>query len=190
MKLNRSRLRQLLMESLEQRQLMAIDSAAPIFAPGTPQGYVDHWIEKLGNPNLGEGSNPINLQGSRWVNPVGGTSANPGDPATVTWGIVPDGTLVPGINGTTRASDLVSFMDGIYGTSSGPVSTRPWFPIFKRAYDTWSAVSGLNFVYEPNDDGVEVGLANRGVASIRPDVRIGGRDIDGNSNILAFSFFP
>ena len=145
----RKQLRQLLLEHLERRDLMASDAAGPVFAPGTSQEYIDHWIDALGSNGNGNGSgSPINLSGSRWENPTGGPSPNRGDPAVVTWSIVPDGTPVPDINQANPvASNLISFMDGIYGTAPGPLSDRPWFPIFERAYQRWSESSGLTFVY-------------------------------------------
>ncbi len=188
----RKQLRQLLLENLERRDLMASDAAGPVFAPGTPQAYIDHWINALSDNSGGNGSgSPINLQGTRWVNPTGGNSPNRGDPSVVTWSIVPDGTPVPDINQSNPvASNLVAFMDGIYGTAPGPLSDRPWFPIFERAYQRWSESSGLTFVYEPNDDGVASGGTNRGVLGVRGDVRVTGRNIDGNFGILAFNYFP
>ncbi|MFN6128852.1 MAG: tandem-95 repeat protein [Planctomycetota bacterium] len=136
------------------------------------------------------GSGNINLSGSRWSNPVGGPSPNLGDPATVTWSIVPDGTQVTNIAGGLASSNLISFMDGIYGGGSGPVENRPWFGIFAKTYDTWSSLSGLKFVYEPQDDGAPYQAASRGVAGVRGDVRIGGARIDGDFGILAFNFYP
>jgi hypothetical protein len=68
----RASFRSLLCESLERRDLMA---AAPIFAPGTNQNYVDSMIDqlsRLGASGIGGGNNGggsggssnINLQGS------------------------------------------------------------------------------------------------------------------------------
>jgi hypothetical protein len=136
------------------------------------------------------GSGNINLSGTRWSNPVGGPSPNIGDPATVTWSIVPDGTQVSNIGGGLAPSNLISFMDGIYGGGTGPVENRPWFGIFAKTYDTWSSLSGLNFVYEPQDDGAAYQGTSRGVAGVRGDVRIGGTRIDGDFGILALNFFP
>ncbi|RMF42903.1 MAG: hypothetical protein D6753_06420, partial [Planctomycetota bacterium] len=177
------------MESLERRELLAADLLHfdPVFAPGTPEEYVNRMIEQFHNSGTGHDKDEANLQGSRWTNPVGGPSPNMGDPATVTWSIVPDGT----IDGTNNsATNLIAFMDSIYGGGTGPVQDRPWFNIFKRAYDRWSQVSGIQFVYEPNDDGAPIGGSNRGVAGVRGDVRIGGRPIDGNFGVLAFNYFP
>ncbi len=138
----------------------------------------------------GARSAPINLSGDRWSNPTGYGSNVEGDVATVSWSIVPDGTTFNGVSGTGN-SNLIAFLDGIYGTATGPVSNRPWFPLVQQAYDRWSQVSGLTFVYEPNDDGLAMGAQGaRGVSGVRGDVRISGRNIDGNSNVLAFNYFP
>lgn len=190
----RSSFRSLLCEHLERRDLM---TAAPVFAPGTDQSYVDSMIDQLGQlngggvgNNGGGGSDFINLQGSRWTNPTGGTSASNGDPATVSWSIVPDGTQVTSLNGGLASSNLIAFMDGIYGGGTGALSDRPWFNLLQRTYDNWSSLSGLNFVYEPNDDGAAYGATSRGVTGIRGDVRVAGNNIDGDFGILAFNFFP
>lgn len=173
-------------------------AAVPIFAKGTDAGYVADMTERLsqlgaGGNNGGSGSGSsgnINLAGSRWTNPTGGASPNMGDPATISWSIVPDGTQVSTINGGLAPSNLIAFMDGIYGTAAGPVANRPWFNLYKRIYDNWSLQTGLTFVYEPADDGADYSATSRGVTGVRGDVRIGGNNIDGNSGILAFNFFP
>ncbi|GAB5405864.1 MAG: hypothetical protein Aurels2KO_40950 [Aureliella sp.] len=187
----RSLLRRVLVESLERREMLAADSAGVVFAGGTPQDYVDSVIDQYlagtGADSSGEGSGGINLQGSRWVNPTGGLSPDMGDPSTVSWSIVPDGTI-DSANGA--ATNLIAFMDSIYGGGTGPVEQRPWFGLFERAYDSWSETSGLTFVYEANDDGAPMGGTNRGVTGVRGDVRIGGRAIDGNNGVLAFNYFP
>jgi VCBS repeat-containing protein len=188
----RALLRRILLETLERRELMAVDSAGVVFAPGTPREYVDTWIDiyKQGASGTGEPDDNFgnfDASGGRWTNPVGGPSPNFGDVATVTWSIVPDGTLV----GTNQSpSNFVSFMDGIYGGGVGPISGRPWFPIVQRAYDSWASISGLSFVYESFDDGAPQGGTNRGIQGVRGDVRIGGAAVDGDFGILAFNFFP
>lgn len=186
----RNQLRHVILETLEKRELLAADSAGVVFAQGTSQSYVDavigSYLQGTGADASGE-SGGINLQGSRWTNPTGGLSANQGDPSTVSWSIVPDGTVDSANNSTTN---LVAFMDNIYGGGAGAIEDRPWFGIFERAYDRWSELSGLTFVYEANDDGVPMGGTNRGVSGVRGDVRIGGRPIDGNFGVLAFNYFP
>ncbi|MCY3007183.1 MAG: tandem-95 repeat protein [Planctomycetota bacterium] len=144
----------------------------------------------LGGAGSANGGGNINLSGNRWINPVGGSSPNNGDPASVSWSIVPDGTQVSTINGGLAPSNFISFMDGIYGASPGPVASRPWFNLVRRTYENWASVSGLNFIYEPNDDGAAYGAASRGVIGVRGDMRVGGAAVDGNSGILAYAFYP
>lgn len=189
----RALLRRILLETLERRELMAIDSAGAVFAPGTPREYVDTWIDiyKQGASGAGEPDElfgNFDATGGRWTNPVGGPSPNFGDAATVTWSIVPDGTLVG--QTSQSPSNFIAFMDGIYGGGTGPVSGRPWFPLVQRNYENWAAVSGLTFVYEAFDDGAPQGGTNRGIQGVRGDIRIGGINIDGDGGTLAVNFFP
>lgn len=102
---------------------------------------------------------------------------------------MPDNTDVAGDAAPGR-SNLVSFLDGLYGGGGGAVQTRPWFPLFQGVFDEWEQNSGLTFVYEPNDDGVAQGGSARGVTGTRGDIRIGGAPIDGDYNTLAYAYFP
>ena len=192
----RQRLRKMLLENLEQRQLLAFDAAGPVFAQGTPQSYVDEWINRLGNPpndDSDDGSSNANVTGRRWTDPAPGPSPGNGNASTVTWSIVPDGTSIQDANGNeTGTSDLVAFLDGIYGTAPGPFENRPWFPIVERMYQDWSNKSGINLIYEPSDDGAASSpdASSRGVLGVRGDMRVMGQAIDGNFGILAFNYFP
>ena len=119
---------------------------------------------------------------------------NQGDSITLTWGIVPDGTQVPNdLNDQTATdpSDLIAQLDGIYNeTATGPdVTNRTWFALFQSVFDRYSEVSGITYVFEPNDDGVPTATAP-GVLGVRPDVRIGGATIIPPVGVLAFNFFP
>jgi hypothetical protein len=120
-----------------------------------------------------------------------------GNPLTLTWGFAAEGTLIPSFNtGPQGNSNLIARMDGLYGSGPGgnDLTQRPWFEFYKSTFDRWSSISGLSYIYEANDDGVQFSgtntTSNRGTVGVRADVRIGGRNIDGNSNILAFNFFP
>jgi hypothetical protein len=137
---------------------------------------------------------------SRWS---GGTAITPvqgygmGNPLSLTWGFALEGTNIPTFGvGPAGSSNLIARMDGIYGSGPGgnDLTQRPWFALYQSTFDRWSSLSGLSFNYEPADDGNAFantnGTANRGILGTRADVRIGGRNIDGNSGILAFNFFP
>jgi Ca2+-binding RTX toxin-like protein len=119
---------------------------------------------------------------------------NQGDAITLTWGIVPDGTEVPNDlidPAATDPSDLIAQLDLIYNeTATGPdVTNRTWFTLFQSVFDRYSEVSGITYVFEPNDDGVPTATAP-GVLGVRPDVRIGGATIVPPVGVLAFNFFP
>jgi hypothetical protein len=137
---------------------------------------------------------------SRWGS---GTAIAPtqgygmGNPLTLTWGFAQEGTFIPSFGaGSDGNSNLIARMDAIYGAGSGgsDLTQRPWFNLYQSTFDRWSELSGMSYQYEANDDGVAYsgsnGTANRGTLGVRADVRIGGRNIDGNSGILAFNFFP
>ncbi|NND99347.1 MAG: matrixin family metalloprotease, partial [Pirellulaceae bacterium] len=62
--------------------------------------------------------------------------------------------------------------------------------MIQEVFDAWENVSGLDFVYEPNDDGVAQGGSNTGVLGTRGDIRIGGGDDSANTFRLAFAQLP
>lgn len=110
-----------------------------------------------------------------------------GDPVTITWSIIPDGTPIAA-NGSIEAessdpSNLIAFLDGIYGDRA------TWLALIQQVFDRWSEVSGNRYVYEPNDDGASF-PNSAGSLGIRGDVRIGGHSIDGGFNTLAYNFGP
>ena len=154
----------------------------------------DFYEERYGSSE--EESRPeaiLSPQQARWESTAVDLSPNQGDPATITWGIVPDGTDILDTNfiaGNTQQSNLVGFLDGIYGDGgTNVISDKPWFPLFERMYDLWSEQTGLTFVYEPNDDQVPVASAqdaDRGILGVRPDMRVSGTALDGNFGVLGY----
>ena len=132
---------------------------------------------------------------TRWeVTATDGSGLVQGDPTTITWGFVPDGT--PLASGGT--SNLISSLDSAFNEQdTGPdLTQRTWWPHFDASFQRWSEVAALSYDYEPNDDGSIAGLVNFGTQltpgflGVRADVRIGGQFVDGPSNVLAFNFFP
>lgn len=117
-----------------------------------------------------------------------------GQPVTLTWSIVPDGTPIPStdVGESSDASSLRARMAVIYGGSAtGDPATQPWFAVFQAVFDNLAAISGLRFVYEPADDGTTIsGSSLSGMLGIRGDIRISGHSIDGNSGTLAYAYFP
>lgn len=169
-------------EALETRCLLT-QPIGVILAPGADATIASDLAQ--GDPNA------FRL-GSRWSTTiVSGGGLAEGQPTTLRWGVVGDGTALPsGAGESATTSSLISFLDGIYPNSGGPdLTTRPWFNIFTSVFTRLGELSGLTYEYMAADDGVPVG-PNDGVANVRPDVRIGGHRIDGQSNILAYNYFP
>lgn len=120
---------------------------------------------------------------------LAGTAYSPegsdtGQPLTVSYSIVPDGTQVDGFNAEPASpSNLRSRLASIYGDEAAGIAH------IRSAIERWSKLSGVRYVYEPNDDGQPLAYAP-GVAGVRGDCRIAGHTIDGPSNILAYNFLP
>ncbi len=128
-----------------------------LFAPGTPQQYVDE-IESGGSE---EPPAPFTLQ-SRWsTTATDGSGLTNGDVTTLTWSIAPDGTAIGAIGNisaeSTDDSNLVAYMRGIYGDTDTDTdyTNEAWFQQFESVFDRWSELTGITYVYEPNDDGAE-----------------------------------
>ena len=115
------------------------------------------------------------------------TTGSLGTPITLTWSIARDGQDFTAVG--TTPSDLVSFLDERWSTSGPATSfeTRAWFGPLKQGFERWGEISGVSFVYEPNDSG-NFGAA--GILGVRGDVRVGGIDIDGSGGTLARNFLP
>lgn len=133
---------------------------------------------------------------SRWSSTaLSGSGLRQGDPTTITWGLVADGTNISGDEGSSPSS-LIAVLDARYpnGGTGSDLTNREWFPLFEQAFDRWSQISGLTYVYEPNNSSSAIDRTTtpRGSAGSVPDVRIGGHSIDGSSgtNTLAYNYYP
>ena len=124
---------------------------------------------------------------NRWSNTATGSTGASGTSAVLTWGFANDGSTVSGLG----PSGLISWLDTVYGAGPGgsDLTQRPWFRFFDESFGRWGEVVGVEYVYEPHDDGLTVGTAP-GVLGVRADMRIAGAFIDGPSNTLAFNNFP
>ncbi len=168
-------------ESLEQRQLLA---ATPTIGKGGKTT-----APRADNPQIidhGGLADPMFYQiGNRWSSTASGGTGTTGSGITLTWSFVPDGTTLTNGNGEgATPSILQAQLNAKYGNQT------VWQPLFQAAFDSWSAVSGITYVYEPNDDGLIMNNGVPGVLGTRGDVRIGGHHIDGTSNVLAYNYFP
>ncbi len=117
----------------------------------------------------------------RWTSTASGYSGILGNPITLTYSFVPDGTWIPDEG---EASSLWSRLDTLF---SG--NTAAWQQIFADCFARWAEFVGITYIYEPNDDGASWPSAI-GVLGTRGDVRIGSANIDGYSGVLAYNYYP
>ncbi len=131
----------------------------------------------------------------------GGTAIAPanghamGNALTLTWGILRDGTAtINDSNGQSSGigSNMIAQFDATFGAGPGgsDLTLRPWFSTMNAVYSRWGEVSGLTFQYEANDDGAAQTGGNGGILGTRADMRVGGRNYDGNGGVLAYNYFP
>lgn len=103
----------------------------------------------------------------KWGNPTMGTGA------TISWSYMNSGVSCAVEFSGCTISSLASFLPAGFDTQ------------IRAAFDAWSAVANLTFVFVPADNGV----AFNG-AGTNADIRIGGHAFDGPSGTLAHGFFP
>ena len=129
---------------------------------------------------------------TRWTaTTMSGGGLGQGTPTILTWSIIPDGTDANGAGGFVP-SNMIGVFDNLFNEAnagSPDLTNRNWFSLIEQALDRWGEVSGLEYVYEPNDDGL-ANFGAGGAVGVRGDVRIGGFTIDGMGNVLAFNQFP
>ncbi|HEX5471982.1 MAG TPA: matrixin family metalloprotease [Lacipirellulaceae bacterium] len=127
-----------------------------------------------------------------WLTTASGTRSGNGDPATITWSIVPDGTRVStGVGTRTTASNLISTLDSAFGgnPSQTDLTQQPWFSLIAGAFGRWSQLGSVDYVYESHDDGV-LHPSSDGQLGVRGDIRLAGFNIDGSGGTLAFTYIP
>lgn len=141
---------------------------------------------------LGQAAPPPNI--SRWTGSTAQAQPqafNQGDPINLTWGFMALGTQ---INDTANNgglpngnNNLQTRLNTIYAGGQAE-----WQPIFQSVFDRWSSISGITYTFEANDDGAAISTNTfpSGIVGTRADLRIGGKNIDGNSGILAYNYFP
>lgn len=132
---------------------------------------------------------------SRWSSTItDGGNLGQGDATTVTWSIVPDGTIIRATYSSygevESPSNLVSYLNTSFGvvTNDTNYTDEVWFSYFDNMFEKWDELGGLNFEYVSYDDGARLGFG--GELGVRADVRIGGHRIDGPSSILAYNWYP
>jgi hypothetical protein len=175
--------RRFMLASVVRNSIDGVRSPAFCFEPGSMTDE-EAWAFTLAL----FGDNARYQQTNRWNSTaLSGGGLGQGDPTTITYSFPPDGTNIPnlGIGVGSGANALHAWLNGRYGSQSA------WQPLFDAVFDRWSDLTGLSYVYEPNDDGAQLNGA-AGVAGVRGDVRIGAFNFqnDGNGGVLAYNNFP
>ena len=178
-------------EPIHQRMLVTIVEQiaegevppGPCFKPGTDEKLIAAFQAAMaaGIQQNGDRFQQTTRWGATALDPTG--TITQGEPTTLTYSYVPDGTFVPNLIGVSGNSDLQAWFNGIYG------SPATWQALFDQVFAEWASLSGNTYVYEPNDDGVNLNQL-AGSAGVRGDLRIAAIFIDGNSGVLAYNNFP
>jgi uncharacterized repeat protein (TIGR01451 family) len=171
--------------------LSPLPRPAVCFAPGTDPAYVKKIYANLAGGQSALPPPPLFqfVDGARWATTAtSGGGLTQGSPTILTWSVVPDGLTIPiagSIPGEVAGpSTLRARLNALYGNES------VWRPLIQQAFDEWGTRTGTTYVFH-NDDGAVFLTSpgtNGGIG--RGDIRIAGRAIDGDSNILAYNYFP
>lgn len=149
------------------------------FAPGTPPEYVEYVSRLIFGDFF-----PSYSLGARWSSTSYGSTGSRGNPIRLRWSFVPDGTLLPGLSGSSQPSNLFSSMNSKFGNN-----TTLWQNQFRNCFARWSQVAGVRYE-EVSDDGAVFPSSSGSATAPRGDVRIGARNLDGVNGVLAFNYFP
>jgi hypothetical protein len=129
--------------------------------------------------------------GARWLSTATNGAVAASAPITITWSFLPDGIPASPTNSSNPSIDnsvLFARMDALFGGNRAL-----WISKFQEALDRWGELTGVTYVRVSTggndwDDGAAWGAT--GAIGFRGDVRIGMRNIDGGSGVLAFNNFP
>lgn len=155
------------------------------FAPDTNPKYA-YMVNDLLDYQFVSSDGARFQQDNRWsFTATDGAGLSQGDPTTITYSFVPDGTFIPNTGLGSGNSTLFNWLNNKYGNAA------TWQALFHQVFDRWAEITGLSYVHETNDDGFN--LSSRiGLLGTRGDVRISAFNypFDGNNGVLAYNFFP
>jgi hypothetical protein len=159
---------------------------APAWPPDNQMRFAG-FLLGLVFPLVGAASGFAYFPNQRWTSTASGSTGSAGRPVTLTWSFAPDGASIP----NEGASGLITFLDTTFGAGPGGTNLtfRPWFSMFNDSFARWSQLSGVTFQYEPNDTNSTL-RDTPGALGVRGDIRLGGANIDGPNDTLAFTWFP
>ncbi len=148
------------------------------FAPGTSNEEMEFYHQLV--YGYGADGLPRYFLGSRW-------SGLQGNPASLTWSFVPDGTSIT--DSTGGVSNLFAQMDSKFAAQGGRAT---WINRIQQCFDRWEELAGVSFTRITTggndwDDGAS--WPNNGGTATRGQIRICGRTL-GVGGTLAYAYFP
>ena len=156
-----------------------IGSMSIVFVPGTTERQIQETLASVA-PYAFE--NTDFQIGGRWSSTSFGSTGSTGNPMTLSYSYVPDGTFVPNQGLGSGASTLFSRMNALFGGN-----TALWQAKVAQVFTRWDDLCGANYVFT-NDDGAAL-HNSPGQQNVRGDVRIAMITLS-NGNVLAYNFFP
>lgn len=159
---------------------LATRPGAPVafcFAEDTPPEVMEYYHQMVLSVL---GPTPRYWTGPRWP-------GSQGNPTTVTWSLVPDGTTIT--DSTGGVSNLFAAMDAKFAGQGG---RAVWVNRIQQSFDRWQEITGISFNRitlgaDDWDDGANWpfsgGLVNRGA------IRICGRSLSPGGT-LAYAYYP
>lgn len=122
---------------------------------------------------------------NRWVQTATDvTTGLIGDPITLTWGFLPDGVIIPTEYGSPSAPSILS---AVFDTAFA--NPNQWKNKVRSAMSKWDEMLGSTYIEVSYDDSAFF-PSSAGVLGVRPDVRIGGKSVDGRLGIVAYNYYP
>jgi hypothetical protein len=171
-------LRDMINRSGDQPFCIETDTISLCIAPGTNETDLNSILSKLPGGGLTR-----YVASTRWSTTANGGTGLQGDPIKLTYSFPADGINVPGAGGETASPNVLNAtLDSQFS------STTVWKTLFAQSFQAWHTVSGITYT-EVSDDGTT--FPNRpGSLGKRGDIRIVGHNIDGQYNVLAYTYFP
>jgi len=146
--------------------------------PSTPRERMLEILHQL--PTASEFDRDRYWRNDRWNTTAHGSTGSLGDPITLTYSFIPDGTTIYADGG--EPSHLYATLNAQFGDEA------TWKQIFADCFADWASHIAITYIEEPDDGASFPGSA--GQIGVRGDVRIGGHSIDGGGGVLAYDYFP
>jgi hypothetical protein len=172
-------LRDMISRNGDQPFCIETDTISLCVSPGTNETDLNSILSKLPGGELTR-----YVASTRWTTTANGGTGLQGDPIKLTYSFPADGINIPSSYGGEIASPNVlnATLDSQFS------STTVWKTLFAQSFQAWHTVSGITYT-EVSDDSTTF-PTRPGFLGKRGDIRIVGHNIDGQYNVLAYTFFP